>query len=73
VPAGAEIISNLGFSGWQVWEPVLGLSGLIVGYNCLGYLSLRYGSMCLLPVGTVVGSGMMGFNTGTEPCGMAAE
>jgi hypothetical protein len=46
----AALGCRLSIDGHQLWEPFLGLSCLIVGYNTLGYTLLRFKTPRLLPL-----------------------
>ncbi|KAK9828718.1 hypothetical protein WJX72_001697 [[Myrmecia] bisecta] len=39
---GDQILNRLSFGGYRTWEGVLGLVGMILLYNCIGYLNLRF-------------------------------
>lgn len=44
------LVRRLSIEGNQLWQPFLGLSCLIVGYNTLGYALLRFKTPKLLPL-----------------------
>ncbi len=41
---------RLNFGGNYLWQPFLGLSMLVLGFNAIGYLVLRFTKPRLLPL-----------------------
>jgi ABC-type multidrug transport system ATPase subunit/ABC-type multidrug transport system permease subunit len=48
--SGDQILAQLGFSGNHLWQGFVGLLGLALGYNTLGYLLLRFTKPRYLPL-----------------------
>lgn len=43
-------MQTLGFGGWDLYAPFLGLAGLAVLYNTLGFIALRRSKPRYLPL-----------------------